>query len=200
MAGSRLIKDLSHVPEIVASLGLSIAAAQRALNLDYLDSMERIIAMSKSLLGDPAVTDDDTREFLKTLVAQMAPSRYQFTETTLAVRLNLAQRFDAAAQVGLGVGTGAIAVNAAFAMAYGFDYRAAAECRTTLHAYPADGNIMDKLLARAKELGDKALELPPMHEHEKALIDKSTEIFTKMLDKPPAKPLTPVVAGQGGGA
>src|SRR4051812_9191665 len=111
MAASKLIKDLQHVPEIVAGLGLSIAAAQRALNLDYLEAMERVIAMSKSLLGsDPvaggkAPTPED-REFLKALLQQLAPSRYQFTETTLAVRLNLAQRMDFSGEVGLGLGFG----------------------------------------------------------------------------------------------
>ena len=187
MSASRLIKDLEHVPEIVAGLGLSIASAQHALNVDYLDSVERIIAMTKSLLGDANLTNDDSRKFLEALIKQLAPSRYQFTETTLAVRLNLAQRMDVAGQVGLGVGFGAVSVNAAFAMAYGFDYQAAAECRTVLHAYAADANITDKLLARAKELSDKALELPKQHEHEKALTDKASAIFEKLTGAKPQK-------------
>jgi hypothetical protein len=195
MAGSRLIKDLEHVPEIVASLGLSIASAQHALNVDYLDSVERIIGMVKQLIGDAAANDgspahEDGRRILEALLKQLAPSRYQFTETTLAVRLNLSQRFDVAGQVGLGVGTGAVAVNAAFAAAYGFDYQAAAECRTVLHAYPADGNVMDKLLGRAKELSDKALELPKPHEHEKALTDKAATIFEKLIGQAPSKAIT----------
>src|ERR1051326_8660313 len=92
MSASALIKDLEHVPEIVAGLGLSIASAQHALNVDYLESVERIVAMTKSLLGDAALTNADSREFLEALIKQLAPSRYQFTETMLAVRLNLAQR------------------------------------------------------------------------------------------------------------
>jgi hypothetical protein len=197
MAASRLIKDLEHVPEIVAGLGLSIAAAQHALNVDYLDSLERILAMTKSFLGDAQLADDDSRRFLESLVKQLAPSRYQFTETTLAVRLNLAQRMDVAGEVGLGVGYGAVAVNAAFALAYGFDYQAAAECRTVLHAYPADGNVMDKLMARAREINDKAVELPPQHAHEKALIDKATAIFEKVVGQPPAKRIAEKAAGGG---
>src|SRR5262245_64595914 len=91
MAGSRLIKDLEHVPEIIASLGLSIAAAQHALNVDYLDSVERVLAMVRSLVGDAALNDgtparEDTRKFIEALIKQLAPSRYQFTEATLSVR------------------------------------------------------------------------------------------------------------------
>lgn len=201
MAASTLIKDLQHVPEIIAGLGLSISAAQSALNLDYLNAVERIIAMAKSFLGsdgaNPPAQDD--RDFIKALLQQLAPSRYQFTETTLSVRLNLAQRMDFAGEVGLGVGYGAVAVNASFAMAYGFDYQAAAECRTVLHAYPADGNVMDKLLARAKELSAEALKLPERHEHEQKLMDKAADIY-KMLSGNEAKKIenrTATPAGNG---
>lgn len=191
MAASKLIQDLQHVPEIVAGLGLSIAAAQRALNADYLDSLERVLALTKSLYGDPALdAKPDEREFVGSLIKQLAPARYQFTETTLSVRLNLAQRMDASAQVGLGVGFGAVAVNAAFAMAYGYDYQAAAECRTVLHAQPADANVLDKLLGRAKELSDKALALPEAHAHEKSLIEQASTIFEKVVGAKPAKPVS----------
>lgn len=195
MAASKLIKDLEHVPEIVAGLGLSIAAAQHALNVGYLDAVERIIAMTKSFVGDDKLTNADDREFLRTLLKELSPTRYQFTETTLAVRLNLAQRMDASAQVGLGVGYGGVSVNAAFAMAYGFDYQAAAECRTVLHAHPLDGNAMDKLLARAKEINDKAITLPDQHPHEMELINKTTTIFEKLIGSKPAKEIQATAAG-----
>ncbi len=198
MSASKLIKDLEHVPEIIAGLGLSIAAAQHALNVGYLDAVERIIAMTKSFIGDGKLTNSDDREFLKTLLKELSPTRYQFTETTLAVRLNLAQRLDLSAQVGLGVGFGGVSVNAAFAMAYGFDYQAAAECRTVLHAHPLDGNAMDKLLARAKEINDKAVDLPAQHPHEKELIDKTSTIFESLVGTPPAKPITVASPAQPG--
>ena len=47
---SNLIKDLSTVPTIVGGLGLSIAAAQKAFNLDYLENIERLLAMTKKLM------------------------------------------------------------------------------------------------------------------------------------------------------
>lgn len=198
---SKLIKDLEHVPEIVGSLGLSIADAQRALNVDYLDGLQRVIAFTKSLLDDPAVkpaaganpdSEDekkkaDYRGFLQAMLKQLAPSRYQFSETTLTVRLNLAQRLDVGAQAGIGIGVGAVAVNASMALAYGFDYQAAAECRTVLHAYPADGNVMDKLLARAATLNDKALTLPERHATDAALIEKANGVFTQMFGEAPKK-------------
>jgi hypothetical protein len=190
MSASELIQDLQHVPEIIAGLGLSIASAQHALNVEYLDALERVIALAKSLRGDAKLTDKDDQAFIEALIKQLAPARYQYTETTLAVRLNLAQRMDASTQVGLGVGFGAVSVNAAFAMAYGFDYQAAAECKTVIHAREADTNVMDKLLARATAINDKALDLPAQHPHEKELIAKASTIFEKLVGTPPTKPVT----------
>ena len=103
---SDLIKDLSNVPNIVGGLGLSIAAAQKAFDVDYLDSIERILALIKIMLGgkkadpqgNPIDLDDKEKESLaataqviQELLTKLAPSRYQFTETTLAVKLDLAQ-------------------------------------------------------------------------------------------------------------
>jgi len=42
-----LIKDLTNVPSIISSLGLGVAAAQKAFNLDYLESLERLFALAK---------------------------------------------------------------------------------------------------------------------------------------------------------
>jgi hypothetical protein len=195
--GTVLIKDLSHVPEIVAGLGLSIAAAQSALNKAYLDGLERVLGMCKSLHADPGLEGKaDQREFVATLIKQLAPAQYQFTETTLSVRLNLAQSMDKSSEVGLGVGFGAVAVNAAFAVAYGYDYEAAAECRTVLHARPLDPNVLERLLARSTELSNKALELPAQHQHEKAVLEQAEKIFTLVAnkEKPDAKMKIPAAA------
>ena len=40
---SKLVKDLSNIPEIVGALGISIAEAQKAFNVDYLDNIERLL-------------------------------------------------------------------------------------------------------------------------------------------------------------
>src|SRR4026207_1576055 len=167
---SDLIKDLSNVPNIIGGLGLSMAAAQKAFDVDYLDSIERILALIKIMLGgkkadaqgNPIDLDDKEKESLaataqviQELLTKLAPSRYQFTETTLNVKLDLAQSLQIGGTVGLGFGVGAITLSAAFSIAYSFDYRAAAECRTVIHAYPADQAVFTALLGRADKLSDK---------------------------------------------
>jgi hypothetical protein len=201
---SDLIKDLSNVPNIVGGLGLSIAAAQKAFDVDYLDSIERILALIKIMLGgkkadaqgNPIDLDDKEKESLaataqviQELLTKLAPSRYQFTETTLNVKLDLAQSLQIGGTVGLGFGVGAISLSAAFTIAYGFDYRAAAECRTVIHAYPADQAVFTALLGRAEKLSDKTLELPPRSAVDKHLFEKSSELLQKLtIIKTPLQP------------
>jgi len=201
---SDLIKDLSNVPNIIGGLGLSMAAAQKAFDVDYLDSIERILALIKIMLGgkkadaqgNPIDLDDKEKESLaataqviQELLTKLAPSRYQFTETTLNVKLDLAQSLQIGGTVGLGFGVGAISLSAAFSIAYSFDYRAAAECRTVIHAYPADQAVFTALLGRADKLSDKALELPPRSAVDKLLFEKSSELLQKLtLIKTPLQP------------
>ena len=201
---SDLIKDLSNVPNIIGGLGLSMAAAQKAFDVDYLDSIERILALIKIMLGgkkadaqgNPIDLDDKEKESLaataqviQELLTKLAPSRYQFTETTLNVKLDLAQSLQIGGTVGLGFGVGAITLSAAFSIAYSFDYRAAAECRTVIHAYPADQAVFTALLGRADKLSDKALELPPRSAVDKLLFEKSSELLQKLtLIKTPLQP------------
>lgn len=194
---TKLINDLTHVPHIVGGLGLSIAAAQKAFNHDYLDSVERILAMTKMLLGEvqgdgegraAAVTDDTEltklralADVFRDLLTAVAPPRYQFTETTLTVKLDLAQSMDSTATAGLGFGMGGVSVNAAFTAGFAYDYRAAAEVRTVIQAIPADRLAFQKLLDRAKELSDKVLALPEdMAGVDKELLDKQAALFEKI--------------------
>jgi hypothetical protein len=201
---SDLIKDLSNVPNIIGGLGLSIATAQKAFDTDYLDSIERILALIKIMLGgkkddghgNAVDLDDNEKESLagmsqviQELLTKLAPSRYQFTETTLSVKLDLAQSTQVGGTVGLGFGVGAVSVSAAFSIAYSYDYRAAAECRTVIHAYPPDHAVFTALLGRAEKLSDKVLELPPRSAVDKLLFDKSSELLTKMTSI--AAPLKP---------
>ena len=48
---SKIIEDLTHIPNIIAGLGLSIAEAQRHFDLDYLQSVERLLATAQDGLG-----------------------------------------------------------------------------------------------------------------------------------------------------
>jgi len=202
---SKLINDLSHVPEIVGGLGLSIAAAQKAFNADYMNNIERILAMAFMMLGgkkaDPNggatpidLTDAEMArlkefsELFKQLLVVAAPPRYQYTETTLNVKLDLAQSLDVSASVGLGLGFGAVAVNASLTLGFSYDYRAAAEVRTIINAIPADAAVMNTLLSRADKLSDKVLTLPDRSQVDQNIIDKNAEIFGKLIGANPAKP------------
>jgi hypothetical protein len=93
-------------------------------------------------------------DLLNHLISTAAPARYQFTETTLTVKLDLAESRDIMAQGGIGFGFGGVVVNAAFAMSFAQEFRAGAEVRTVIHAVlPQDNKtVFDILINRAKEL------------------------------------------------
>ena len=193
---SMLISDLSSVPNIVGGLGLSIAAAQKAFNLDYLQNLEQLLALIKATLGgvkqgatagttDKLTTpEQDSVNAMATAIQDMlkatAPPRYQYSETTLSVKLDLAQTMQASGTVGLGIGYGALSLNAAFTIGYGYDYRAAAECKTVIHAIPADPVAFQKLLDRSTQLNDKSLELPVNAKVDQAIFDQSSKLLEKM--------------------
>lgn len=189
---SNLINDLTRIPGIIASLGLGIAEAQNRMNLGYLESLDVLIAQVKSLLGGADKDKGISPEFLSQLLMNLAPPRYQFTETTLAVKLDLSQSLDVAAEGGLGFALGAFVVNAAFSAGYSSDYRAAAECRTVIHAVlPAGDNkaLFDALLKSAEGINSKALDLPARSELSTELINATNSIAAK-LNAAPA-PITP---------
>ena len=185
MAVSDLIQDLSSVPNIVGSLGLSIASAQKAFDVEYLDSIERILAMTKSILGSGIVGPDgkpfpEALAFIQDMLGKLAPSRYQFTETTLSVRMDLAQSLQFSGSVGLGFGVGAISINAAFTVGYNYDYQAAALCQTVIHAYPPDATVFNSLLSRAATINANSLQLPPQDQANQAVITKSQSVLQSL--------------------
>ncbi len=225
---SQIIDDLTHVPNIIASLGLGIAEAQRHFDLDYLESMERLVVLAQSLLGGkkaaptppaagtaaakpagptqsaagttPAATPapahvdlepaeqaklDQFQSVIKDFLLALAPSRYQFTETTLSVKLDLAQHLDVSGGAGVSVGIGGVAVNASLAIGYGSDYRGAAECHTTLHAMPADPTTMRTLLDRATALASQTPSLPDRSKVDTAIQNQAGSIFEKMVGTKP---------------
>jgi len=199
---SKLVKDLSNIPEIVGALGISIAEAQKAFNVDYLDNIERLLGLAKSLRTPPdGLNDADKAKlesfegFISELIRNLAPPRYQFTETTIAVRLDLAQTMDLGASVGFSVGYGGVALNAAMTVAFGYDYRAAAEVRTTIHAESADKTTFKTLLDRAKEFDDDALTLPAGAEVDQNVVDKSHAIVKKLTGIELTKPQMPAETG-----
>ena len=183
---SKLVQDLSNVPSIVGSLGLAVAEAQKAFNLDYMDNIERLLALIKSLLdakdaGGASVDLGEHAGFVKMMLNELAPSRYQFTETTLDVRMDLAQTMDLGASAGFSAGIGAIALNASVTVGYGYDYRAAASVKTVLHAIPADKAAFNSLLGRAKELDAKVLELPAGATVDAEIVKSAVDLTNKMV-------------------
>jgi hypothetical protein len=154
---SSLIDDLSQVPNIIGSLGLAIAEAQKQFDLNYLNGLQTLAAIAKSILA--TAPPEGTRDFLEKLIQTAAPPRYQFTETTLAVKLDLSETRNWSAQAGLGFGFAGVVVNAAFAYGYSSEYRAGAEIKTTLHAILPQSNadVFKVLLDRAATLIPPAL-------------------------------------------
>lgn len=174
---SVLVQDLNNIPNIISSMGLGISAAQRAFNLDYLECLERLLAIAKEMSNE---TNADLAPIFDHVVKTMAPSRYQFSETTLSVRMDLAQSMQTGASATLGASVGAVAVNAAYTQGFAYDYRAAAEVKTVINAVHFDPNVMQTLLDNAGKLGSKVVELPDdVPEVDKAFMEKSKELVGK---------------------
>lgn len=151
MATSQTINDLRALPNLIGELGLSIAKAQKQLNIDYLNSLKALAVIAKEVMGGEG---KETQEFLEHLVKTAAPARYQFTETTVTVHLDLAESKDSAVTLGGGVGLLGVVVNGSYAAGTSSEYRAGAELRAVIHAVLPQGNeaVFATLLARAKEL------------------------------------------------
>ena len=171
MPVSQAIQDLRSVPNVVAELGLAIAQAQKQLNIDYLDSLKVLAAIAKDVLGTSAPAAD-AEAFLKHLVMTAAPARYQFTETTLMVKMDLSESKQSQITAGGGFGMAGIVVNGSFSSGRSSEYRAGAEVRTVIHAVlPQDNQAaFDDLLGRAKTLViDPTKELPNTFQLDKDL-------------------------------
>jgi len=187
---SKLINDLNTVANIVGGLGLSIAAAQRAMNLDYLESLERLAALAISLqkgADGTAEVSKEQREFAVALLAKFAPTRYQYTKTTLKVRLDLAQTRTTGINAGLGVGVGAIALNASFAYASGTEYQAAAECTTVIDATSPqlDADMLTALTTQAVTANGTSLTLPARAALDKDTINTASRIIDTLFGTKP---------------
>lgn len=200
---SSMITDLSSVPNIVGSLGLSIAAAQKAFNLDYLENLEKMLIMAKTFLGDIPEGDDKAQQFVevvKNMILALAPSRYQFTETTLTVKLDLAQTMSKGQQVGLGINTGAVAINAAMTSAYGYDAHSAAEVKTVIHAISPDRVTFNTLLAQAKDLHAKSLDLPDSATVDQNILEKTNDVYKLLMGRSAKKELEDKKDGENNGS
>jgi len=188
---SELTEQLNSVASIVGNLGISIAEAQTRMDAAYVKSLTEVMAITSKLQGTTAAKTPSPEAVL-TLLKAIGPSRYQFTETTLKVRLDLSKSLDVSGSLGLGASFGAVAVNAALTVGYAYDYQAAAECTTVIHAVPTDDKVMTALLARAKEVGDKLPALPQRSAVDGELLKQLQSLSIALA---PAKPATPAPQG-----
>lgn len=177
----RLTGQLYHLAGIIGKLGISVANGQKALNADYMHNLEKLLDMIKKLLGKD--TNENQITVLKELLTQLAPSRYQFTKTTLEFSADLSERKAEELQGALGLGFGGVMISAGYARAFAYDYRAAARITTVLDALPMDEEFGQTLQENAKGLGD--LTLPAATKLEEDIF-KSLEAIKAALPAPAA--------------
>ena len=165
---SRLVNDISYLPAILGRMGLSIAEAQDELNQGYVQAVAELVKLLGGIPKPEATKPGETTPpppsidpQIATLLLQLAPSRYQFSETTFDFSADLAESFSAAASGALRLGTKAVALNAAMSVGFGYDYRAAARITCKLHALPAGKDITSELLSRLATIDQTPLDKLP---------------------------------------
>ena len=174
-----MFEDLRSVSKLIGDLALNIADAQDRMDASYVRNLTTFLQAVRE-----ATADLPESEELTNLIKSLAPSRYQFTETTVEVRADLqmthAEQFGLDAKLGYRTPVLAAAVNASYVKRGAYDYRASAFIRSVLHAVPADPGVMEKLLEAARSSGGAELpdssrysdlidalgELPPMERAE----------------------------------
>ena len=181
--GSRLIEDLGNLPEIIAALGLGIAEAQKQLNKDFVDNIGRLLQMIGETLGTAGTAPDPgTVEAMSKLLVALAPSRYQFTETTIQFYADVAERMQRQTEVAFSFGK-AVMLNAGFSKAFGYDYRAAAKITSVLQAREVGAEMSKELLARAATINDTPLKLPDASTLDKALFEAVSGVYKSLTTK-----------------
>ena len=199
----RLTGQLNFLPGIIGKMGLSIAEAQKEFNADYVTNVAKLLGLISRTLpaaqnagGGAGDNNGDQRvsgvwELLKSL----APPRYQFTETTIEFRADLAETKDVNVQAGLGAGMYGVTVNAALTLGFGYDYRSAAQITSVIHAHPAGSDLAEKLLGRAKEINAAKLELPALSTVEKDQWNATANIVNALFNLEGEKQIPATDAG-----
>lgn len=191
----RLTSQLVHVADIVGDLGLNIAKAQRAMDLNYINEIKAKMLIVADTLGTldetppasgaPKKEKEAFEERQKAKPAQQAaimaflnsipPSRYQYTKTNLDFSADLAETKQISGSANLKASFKVLAVNAAMTLGYGHDYRASARISTTLDAYQEPG-LANQLMENAKNIGASGMKLPENFEFAKEIVDGAKEI------------------------
>jgi hypothetical protein len=171
----RLTGQLSHLPDIVARLALSIANAKKELDLSYVQNIKTIMGTIKETVGQDTAPQD-----ILPLLKALMPGRFHFTEATIDFSADLAETMDMSLSAGGEVGTPVAAVNAALSLGYGYDYRAAAHISVKMHEIPPDLELTAQLLGRAKEIDTGKLKIPDRSQVEKELHESTKDVFTAL--------------------
>jgi len=177
MSADRLTSQLVEVADVVGDLGRNIAAAQKLLNKDYIDSLKALMRMAADHLD--AGDLDDRAQTLLSLMGTLAPSRYQYTETTIEFSADLAERKQRSTMIGGGATFMMLQVNAAMSMGYGQEYRSAARITATIHAAP-DAQTASRLLDRAVQIEAGALHLPQGTSVDQEIYDSVKEVWSAL--------------------
>ncbi len=168
---------LQTVSKLVGDLALNIAEAQTRLDEDYLKTLTGFVKVLKEVVADQDLSNEQFIAFFKSL----APSKYQFTETTVEVKADLqmagGSEIQAATELGYKTPVLAATVNASYVKRSAYDYRAAASIRTVLHAVPPDLDVLQTLLSRTDSQG--TLDLP-----DGSRFHSLAEAFTNLLGTP----------------
>lgn len=201
----RLTSQLYYLPSIIERLGLGIAEAQKGLNADYVDNVARLMELIEGFVAKGAFAsapdgeqDEDkakrienekkARELMILLLKKLGPSKYQFSKTTLQFRADLSESRDIGGTAGVGLGLGAVMVNASAAMGFASDYQAAAEITTVLTAIPMSENdeLLSELLKNADSMTklDKPAQLAAVDKEIFESLGEVTKLTGVKLEEP----------------
>ncbi len=194
----RLTGQLYHLPGIIGNLGISVANAQKALNSDYIRNVQIVIDMIAKMLENQNDPQADTVAVVKELLKQLAPSRYQFTQTTLEFHADLAERKQKDMQAALGGGFSSVTISAGYAKSFGYDYRAAARVTAVLDALPANDATFQALVDKAKDIKLKAEDLPEKYQIEKEIFNGLATITNALTELAPDKEVKKIETDGGG--
>lgn len=178
MSADRQVSQLIEVADVVGDLGRNIAAAQKLLNKDYVESLQALMRTAADHLGAGS-TGEERAAALMSLLRALAPSRYQYTETTVEFAADLAETKQRSTMIGGGVTFKMLQVNAAMSMGYGEAYRSAARITATIHAVP-DAQLAAALLDRAIAIEADAPQLPLGTSVDQEIYDNVREVWTAL--------------------
>jgi len=182
MSADRQVSQLIEVADVVGDLGRNIAAAQKLLNKDYVESLQALMRTAADHL-DQGSTGEERAAALMSLLRALAPSRYQYTETTVEFAADLAETKQRSSMIGGGVTFKMLQVNAAMSMGYGEAYRSAARITATIHAVP-EAQLTATLLDRAVAIEADAPQLPLGTSVDQDIYDNVREVWTALGTAP----------------